>query len=162
MNLDYKEKYLKYKNKYLLAKAQQGGVLTPEQNQIMELFLKQGKQDLINLMTIIGSNKTELTEEKIKLLIVWNTTPSPSQLPLGFQFETKYDKEIKLITDRINSEEDEKESDFLYEQKKELNKSKEAEIERMKKILYNKLLSTIFNDAITIEQFIQLANQPIE
>jgi hypothetical protein len=27
MNLDYKEKYLKYKNKYLLTKSQQGGLL---------------------------------------------------------------------------------------------------------------------------------------
>ena len=36
MNLDYKEKYLKYKNKYLLAKTQQGGVLTPEQKKLVK------------------------------------------------------------------------------------------------------------------------------
>ena len=41
MNLDYKEKYLKYKNKYLLAKAQQGGTLTPAQKESI-------KQDIIN------------------------------------------------------------------------------------------------------------------
>ena len=162
MNLDYKQKYLKYKNKYLLAKAQQGGVLTPEQNQIIELFLKKGNQELKNLMTIIGPKKTELTEGKIKLLIVWNTIPTPSQLPIGFQFKTEYDEQIKLTTDKINKEENEEESKFLDELKQELNKYKEAEIERMKRILYNKLLSTIFDDAVTIEQFTELANQPIE
>ena len=36
MNLDYKEKYLKYKSKYLLTKSQQGGVLTLVQKNIVK------------------------------------------------------------------------------------------------------------------------------
>jgi hypothetical protein len=36
MNIDYKEKYLKYKGKYLLAKSLKGGVLTPEQKNIVK------------------------------------------------------------------------------------------------------------------------------
>ena len=38
MNLDYKEKYLKYKGKYLLAKLLKGGVLTQEQNEVIHIL----------------------------------------------------------------------------------------------------------------------------
>ena len=170
MNLDYKQKYLKYKNKYLLAKSQQGGVLTLDQqtivNQIKKGFVSKTKLDthnILNYMSLIGTNATSLTQQKIELLFKWSVMDE-KEAPVGFQFKTDidYDKQIKLITIKINQEEDEKESDFLVEQKQELNKSKEAEIERMKIILYNKLLSTIFDDAVTIEQFTELANQLIE
>lgn len=160
MNLDYKEKYLKYKNKYLLAKSLKGGLLTDAQqeiiNQIMEKFLN---QDFLNLMTIIGSNNTLLTEEKIKLLVEWHKT----KLPIGFQFKTKFDGDIKKTKQQqYDSTNNEDNYNFFEEQLKELNILHAVEIERMKKILYNKLLSTIFDDAVTIEQFTELANQRIE
>ena len=68
MNLDYKEKYLKYKSKYLLAKAQQGGTLTPAQKESI-------KQDIINFffkLTIEDLKKLEarvishITSESIR------------------------------------------------------------------------------------------------
>ena len=37
--MNYQEKYLKYKNKYLLAKKQQGGVLTEQQHAIVEQII---------------------------------------------------------------------------------------------------------------------------
>jgi hypothetical protein len=59
MNLDYKEKYLKYKNKYLLAKTQQGGVLTPEQKKLV-------KENIIRLLNLTTEQLKGLNTSVIK------------------------------------------------------------------------------------------------
>jgi hypothetical protein len=76
MNIDYKEKYLKYKGKYLLAKSLKGGVLTKEQqeivNEIKSGFVSETKLDTHNIqnyMNIIKKNATSLTQKKNKIII---------------------------------------------------------------------------------------------
>ncbi len=87
MNLDYKEKYLKYKSKYLLAKAQQGG--TELQIKIMKnLIVHWSRRELNklpkynkslpvvdNIMNYIGVQKTNETLNK--LILIQNILTNP-------------------------------------------------------------------------------------
>ena len=57
MNLDYKEKYLKYKNKYLLTKSQQGGNYKLLQLFNSELFKKLNDTDLEKIIKLHYENK---------------------------------------------------------------------------------------------------------
>ena len=162
INLDYKQKYLKYKGKYLLAKAQQEQVNII--NNIKKIFLGEIKLETVtgtslisSYMNIIKPNESRLTEEKISLLLAWNVTDSP----VGFHFETNYDDEIKQITKNINENDDENEDEFLQEALQEAQKNKDVEVNEKKKVLYHKLLSTIFDDTVDIIQFTFMANQPI-
>jgi hypothetical protein len=169
MNLDYKQKYLKYKNKYLFTKSLKGGVLTSDQQAIVkkitEGFVSEKNLDTHNIqhyMDVIGKNATSLTQEKIELLFKWSVMDE-KEAPTCFRFVTTFDKQIESIKQQLyNSADNEENNEFFEKQLEELNKSHAVEIEKMKKILYNKLLSTIFDDDVTIEQFTKLANQRIE
>jgi hypothetical protein len=62
MNLDYKEKYLKYKSKYLLTKSQQGGVLTLVQKNIV-------KENIIIIFSLTIEQLKRLSASDIKMKI---------------------------------------------------------------------------------------------
>ena len=106
MNLDYKEKYLKYKGKYLLAKSLKGGNLTKNQQaivkKIVESFVSETKLDTHNIqyyMDVIGENATLLTKQKIELLFEWSVMDE-NNAPVGFRFEAAFKKAEKEITDK--------------------------------------------------------------
>jgi hypothetical protein len=82
MNLDYKEKYLKYKSKYLFANSLKGGKLTPEQialkNELVALFnggadfLKSiGSSTISGTITNHFKSNNELIIEKTLLLYTY-------------------------------------------------------------------------------------------
>ena len=164
MNIDYKEKYLKYKSKYLLAKSLKGGNLTKNQQaivkKIVESFVSETKLDTHNIqyyMDVIGENATLLTKQKIELLFDWSVLDEKTA-PVGFGFETAYKQAETAITDKMV---DEKTSDHFNEALRYIRNGKENIIEDLKNQLYNKLLSKIFDDSITIEQFTKLANETL-
>jgi hypothetical protein len=78
--------------------------------------------------------------------------------PLGFRFETAYKQAETEISDKIV---DEKTSDDYNDDLKNIQEKKETIIDDLKNQLYNKLLSKIFDDSITIEQFTELAKKPL-
>jgi hypothetical protein len=169
MNLDYKQKYLKYKNKYLFTKSLKGGVLTSDQqaivNQIKKGFVSETKLDTHNIqyyMGVIGTNATSLTQEKIELLFVWSVMDE-KEAPICFRFVTPFDKEIESIKKQMKEEHIKEEDGEHYEIALNYAQNNQKNLILDKKnSLYDKLLSKIFNDSITIELFTQLANQRIE
>ena len=77
MNIDNKEKYLKYKGKYLLTKAHQGGTEL-QMNIVKHLIIYWSRYELTklpnynvssnvvdNIMNYIGTEKTTCTQDKI-------------------------------------------------------------------------------------------------
>jgi hypothetical protein len=97
MNLDYKEKYLKYKNKYLLTKTQQGGRLNNslEYNDYYILFnffafdtLPAGAtwpSDIESLLRLLSPNikyQTDLFKSKLQYLLdIFNMIIPNHQVP---------------------------------------------------------------------------------
>jgi hypothetical protein len=82
MNIDYKEKYLKYKNKYLLTKSQQGGIGTEIQkntlySNLLDFFTKKNSKNFSNTLfpdIFVNENivlkifQTEIFKNKLHIL----------------------------------------------------------------------------------------------
>jgi len=159
MNIDYQKKYLKYKNKYLLAKVQFGGAPnTPEQYEIIVKLLKLFEDGIPEVLRVNGDmvdniicvfikdKKTHLTKQKLNLLIQYfyeqgDSPPAGLSKIVPYMEEPAYDDntENAINIRKINYE---------YEKKQ-------------KNLFYYNLLCTIFDDTINIEKFKEFADNQV-
>ena len=106
MNLDYKQKYLKYKNKYLFTKSLKGGVLTQQSvaNILIQNFTKPPilpVDDLINrILTFYKNNELFITKIRALYTYYLKTT-----YPLPALFYTNIESFInQIVPDLMSSE----------------------------------------------------------
>jgi hypothetical protein len=158
MKIDYQKKYLKYKNKYLLAKVQFGGAPnTPEQYQIIVKLLKLFEDGIPEVLRVNGDmvdniicvfikdKETLLTRQKLNLLIQY--IYERGDKPEGLSKIVPYMKEPE---DEDNSEVTINIRKMNYEYKK-----------TQKNLFYYNLLCKIFDDNINIEEFKEIANNKV-
>lgn len=155
MNIDYHKKYLKYKNKYLLTKAQYGGnKFTPDQYKIilklLKLFtdgipeiLRENGEIVNNIICIYIRDNNPLIKQKLELL--YSYFMGRGDKPKGLNIISSL--QIPSIDDNSQNADS-------------IRKQIEKEEKHGKNVFYYNLLCKIFDIEVTIDKFIELAQTP--